>query len=295
VKFDTTTVRLVLAIAEEGSISRAADSMGLAVAAASRRVSDLEAQLGVPLFTRQSHGMKATQAGAALLAHLRQIDNLTHRLERDALAARQGREGRVMIGAPKSALIPHLARSIASVQRKYPAIAVQIVEENSGIVQQLRQDRVIDIGIFEKTSGYSDLPRHAYHDDHLELIYSQRHFSFSEAALKIEQLIELPLVTLGRGSAILARLQREHQSRGRVFRENVIVNGFDTMLALVREGVGVGLMPPAIFQSFHPESALAAATLEGQWHHRSYVLSFVEGHAQAHTLRNVVAELLPAP
>lgn len=53
-------------------------------------------------------------------------------------------------------------------------------------------------------------------------------------------------------------------------------------------------MPPAIFQSFHPESALAAATLEGQWHHRSYVLSFVEGHAQAHTLRNVVAELLPA-
>ena len=267
--------------------------MGIAVAAASRRVSDLEAQLGVPLFTRQSHGMRVTQAGTALLAHLRQIDNLTHRLSADALAASHGREGRVMIGAPKSALIPFLARDIANVQRKYPSIDVQIVEENSGIVQQLLQDGIIDIGVFEKTSGYGDLPRYEYRNDHLELIYSRRHFSFEPAALKIEQLIELPLVTLGRGSAILARLQREHQSRGRVFRENITVNGFDTMLALVREGIGVGLMPPAIFQSFHPESHLATTALAGEWHQRSYVLSFVEGHAQPRTLRNVVADLLP--
>ncbi|MFP3480324.1 LysR family transcriptional regulator, partial [Burkholderia sp. SIMBA_057] len=48
-KFDTTTVRLILAIVEEGSISRAADKLGLAVAAASRRVSDLEEQLGAKL------------------------------------------------------------------------------------------------------------------------------------------------------------------------------------------------------------------------------------------------------
>lgn len=268
--------------------------MGIAVAAASKRVTDLETQLGILLFTRQSSGMRMTQAGATLMAHLQQIDNLTHRLEEDALAVSHGREGRVMIGAPKSALIPFLARDIARARRKYPSIDVQIVEENSGIVQQLLRDRIIDIGVFEKTSGYSDLPRHQYRNDHLEIIYSRNHFSFGLAALKIDELIELPLVTLGRGSAILARLQREHQSRGRAFRESVIVNGFDTMLALVREGIGVGLMPPAIFQSFHPERDLAAAALDGEWHHRSYVLSFVEGHAQAQTLRNVVAELLPA-
>ena len=52
-KIDSTTVQLVLAIAEEGSISRAADRLQLAVAAASRRLSDLEQQLGARLFKRQ--------------------------------------------------------------------------------------------------------------------------------------------------------------------------------------------------------------------------------------------------
>ncbi|HUH59073.1 MAG TPA: LysR family transcriptional regulator, partial [Candidimonas sp.] len=51
-KIDTTTVQLVLMIAEEGSISRAADKLNLAVAAASRRMSDLERQCGTRIFQR---------------------------------------------------------------------------------------------------------------------------------------------------------------------------------------------------------------------------------------------------
>ncbi len=78
-KFDTTTVRLILAIAEEGSISRAADKLSLAVAAASRRVSDLEAQLGAKLFQRVPHGVAITESGAKLLEYVRQIDNLIDR------------------------------------------------------------------------------------------------------------------------------------------------------------------------------------------------------------------------
>ena len=141
-KFDTTTVSLVIAIAEEGSISRASDRLGLAVAAASKRVSDLEAQLGVKLFKRQPHGVKVTEAGTKLLSHIRQIDNLTQRLVGDAQAVSYGREGRVIIGAPKSAIIPFLAREIAGIQRKYPGIVLQIVEENSRIVQKLLRDKV---------------------------------------------------------------------------------------------------------------------------------------------------------
>jgi hypothetical protein len=54
-------------------------------------------------------------------------------------------------------------------------------------------------------------------------------------------------------------------------------------------------MPPEVLRSFHPEEALVAAELSGDWHQRSYVLSCVEGHAQQQTLHNVVAELLRKP
>ncbi|MNR48089.1 hypothetical protein D3C85_1672820 [compost metagenome] len=64
------------------------------------------------------------------------------------------------------------------------------------------------------------------------------------------------------------------------------------MLALVRHGLGVGLMPPAVLASLHPEPGIGHIALAGDWHQRSYVLASVEGRAQEHTLRNVVAELL---
>jgi DNA-binding transcriptional LysR family regulator len=291
VKFDMTTVRLVLAIVEEGSISRAADKLGLAIAAASRRVSDLEQQLGGKLFKRVPHGVQTTESGAKLLQYIRQIDNLIHRLEGDAQALNDGLDGRIIIGAPKAVVIQFLAAEIATIQRKFPGISLQIVEENSKIVQQLLRDKVIDMGIYEKKSGFLDLEKFAYREDRLVLVHSRGHFQFGDGPLSIDELLDLPVVSLGKGSAILSALQRAYRGRGRPFANNFAVSGFDTMLAMVRHGLGVGLMPPDVLSSFHPEDALASKELTGDWHQRSYVLSCVEGHAQEQTLRRVVAEL----
>jgi DNA-binding transcriptional LysR family regulator len=295
VKFDTTTVRLVLAIAEEGSISRAADKLSLAAAAASRRMSDLEQQLGAKLFKRVPHGVEITESGTKLLQYIRQIDNLIDRLEGDARALNHGLDGRIIIGSPKAVIIQFLAHEISTIQRKYPAISLKIIEENSKIVQQLLRDKVIDVGIYEKKSGFLDLPKFPYQEDRLVLVYSRTHFQFPDGPVGIDEFIDLPVVSLGKGSAVLSAVQRAYRSRGRQFPSKFTVSGFDTMLALVRNGLGVGLMPPEVLRSFHPEESLVAAELSGDWHQRSYVLSCVEGHAQQQTLHNVVAELLRKP
>jgi molybdate transport repressor ModE-like protein len=292
VRVDTTTIRLVLAIVEDGSISRAADRLGLAVAAASRRVSDLEDQLAAKLFRRVPHGVEITESGRKLVQYLRQIDNLIDRLEGDAQALHEGLDGRIIIGAPKAVVIEFLASDIANIKRKYPGISLKIVEENSKMVQQLLRDKVIDIGIYEKKSGYLDLEKTPYRDDRLVLVHSRAHYQFPDAPVGIDALLELPVVSLGKGSAILSAVERAYESRGRQFTNNFSVAGFDTMLALVRHGLGVGLMPPDVLRSFHPESALGSVELAGDWHHRSYVLSCAEGHAQAQVLHNVVTELL---
>src|SRR5690606_41614709 len=109
-KIDSITIQLVLAIADEGSISRAADKLNLAVAAASRRLSDLEQQCGTKLFHRIPHGVRITESGNKLLQHIRQIDNLILRLQDDATAISQGRDGRIIIGAPKTVVIQFLAK-----------------------------------------------------------------------------------------------------------------------------------------------------------------------------------------
>lgn len=291
-KFDTTTVRLILAVVEEGSISRAADKLGLAVAAASRRISDLETQLDAKLFKRVPHGVHPTESGVKLLAYIRQIDNLVGRLEGDAKVLADGLQGQIIIGAPKTVVIQYLAKEIAAIRRAYPGISLKILEENSKIVQQLLRDKVIDIGIYEKKSGFLDLPQSAYKQDRLVLIHSLPHFQFPDTPLSIDEIINLPVVSLGKGSAILSALQRAYRSRGRLFVNEITVSGFDTMLAMVRHGLGVGLMPPDVLQSFRPENTIASKEIAGDWHLRSYVLSCVEGHAQEETLRRVAAQLL---
>ncbi len=293
-KLDTTTVRLVMATVEEGSISKAANRLDLAVAAASRRISELEDQLGIKLFRRLPHGVEVTESGEKLIEHIQQIDNLVARLAGDAEVMVGGKDGRIIIGAPKTAIIEFLSADIARIQQRYPGITLKIVEENSRIIQQSLRDRVIDVGIYESRSGFLDMPQYPYRDDRLVLVYSAAHFSFDTVPVPLEALYDRPLISLGKGSASLAAVQRAFRNNGRSFSNNFLVTGFDSMLTMVRHGLGIGLMPPAVLRSLDAAASVAAVELAGSWQHRHYVLSYVEGHAQAQTLANIVSELKQA-
>jgi DNA-binding transcriptional LysR family regulator len=290
-KVDFTTVRLIMATLEEGSISRAANRLDLAVAAASRRISDLEEQLGIKLFRRLPHGVEVTESGEKLIGHLQQIDNLVDRLEGDAGVLVGGLDGRIIIGATKAVIIEFLCADIARIQRLYPGITLKVVEENSRIIQQSLRDRVIDIGIYESRSGFLDMQQYPYRSDRLVLAYNPAFFNFKQIPIPLEALFDKPLISLGKGSASLAAVERAFHNQGRAFTNNFLVTGFDTMLTMVRHGLGVGLMPPTVVQTFGAEAEVSIAELQGHWQQREYVLSFVEGHAQALTLKNIVTEL----
>ena len=66
-RHDLTTLNLVLAIEQTRSITRGAAQEHLALAAASKRLSDLESRLGVQLFERRARGVEPTEAGRALV------------------------------------------------------------------------------------------------------------------------------------------------------------------------------------------------------------------------------------
>ena len=68
--FDSVTARLILLLAETGSIGRAAERESIASSAVSRRVSDLESRLGVVLFDRSAQGVRLTSAGHWVLQRL---------------------------------------------------------------------------------------------------------------------------------------------------------------------------------------------------------------------------------
>ena len=78
-QFDLTSMKVFVATAELGGVTKASERLALAGAAVSRRIQDLETQFGLPLFERRKTGYVATVAGTEMAA-------LAGRMEEDVTA-----------------------------------------------------------------------------------------------------------------------------------------------------------------------------------------------------------------
>ena len=140
-------MRCVVAIAEAGSLTRAAETMGLAQPALTQTLNRLEQELGVKLFERTRRGALLTEAGLAIVDDLRA--SLAHgdtAAER-ARAMGAGRAGRLTVGFVTHAVYEVLPRALRRVRAEHPQLDVLLREmSNAEQVDALEGGR-IDIAL----------------------------------------------------------------------------------------------------------------------------------------------------
>lgn len=133
----------LIALAEEGRISRAASRVHLSPSAFSRSIQSVEDDLGLKLFHRNMNGVTLTAAGEAVLGHARALDFENKRFELNLDLLRQGDFDRVSIGAgpiPASILVPELIRSM---HQETPHLLIQVELGNmSALVDRLDQNDI---------------------------------------------------------------------------------------------------------------------------------------------------------
>ncbi|MEE2690903.1 MAG: LysR family transcriptional regulator [Pseudomonadota bacterium] len=113
-------------IAEAGSISRAAEQLHVAKSAVSRRLSDLEARLGVQLFLRTTRRMSLTDAGAAFLRRARRILDDLEEAEAEAGESLAALSGNLKIAAPLSFGMTHLRPVLVEFIRTHPKVNAEV-------------------------------------------------------------------------------------------------------------------------------------------------------------------------
>jgi len=272
IHFDLTTINLLIAIAEGGGVTRGADRLYLAPAAASRRIQELESQLGVTLFDRMPHGMALTDAGRAMLAHARTIAMTVVRMQDDAASFNHGEKGVVRIAAPKSAVIQFLPFDIQQCTRICPGVRIDLQEMNSEVVQQALKRGVVDLGIYEASLGSIDLPTLAYRDDQLVLVTARNHALASHSRATIEDIVSWDVIGLGDGSAISIALERQATTAGRSLRMSMRVGGFDSIAALIAQSGGMGVMPIEVARNVAGGADFCHIPIDGAWASRKFVL-----------------------
>src|SRR5437868_7017274 len=105
---DLSTLALFVRIAETRSITKAAQLCHIALAAASRRIAQLEDQFGVQLLFRTAKGVELTPAGNAMLLHARETLSRIDAMRADLSDYSKGVKGMVRITANASALAQYL-------------------------------------------------------------------------------------------------------------------------------------------------------------------------------------------
>lgn len=159
-------IRYFIAVAEEGSFTRAAVRLRVAQQAVSTQISNLEHELGTELIERNAHGARLTASGRAFLEGA--TSGLSQILRAAARARDEARGEKLRVGHPRHALPQHLNRLnavIGHAYRRLPGVALEI-ERLSAAPQlaALIQGR-IDV-------GFCHLPAGAMGDAVCELFYN---------------------------------------------------------------------------------------------------------------------------
>src|SRR5438067_11367806 len=90
------SIQYFVQVADEGSITRTANKIGIAQPALTRHIKQLEAELGTELLTRLQRGVRLTTSGRDFLAHARAITLEVSRAREHVLGKAEAPQGRVV-------------------------------------------------------------------------------------------------------------------------------------------------------------------------------------------------------
>jgi DNA-binding transcriptional LysR family regulator len=135
-------LRLIRAIHDTGKLQLAADAVGLSQPGASRMLSEIEADIGAPLFERLPRGMQPTPTGAAFVRHARVILFEMDALTTEVTHLRDGMAGAVRVGAVTGPTVGVLVPALLAVRKDVPDIQPTIeVAPSVTLVRGLEEGR----------------------------------------------------------------------------------------------------------------------------------------------------------
>ena len=273
IQFDLTTLRHFVALAEEGSIAKAAERQNIVASAISKRISDLEQTLGVPLLQRHRRGVSVTPPGEALLRHARRVLRDLSQLEGELVEHSQGLKGQVRLFANSTAILRHLPRQLVSFLSHHPLVKIEIEENISPMILKAIAGREGEIGIFGGGIASSDLHIQPYREDRLSVVVPKGHPLEARCVIRFAEVAEEDFVGLQAGSSIDMLSARAAGELGKSLNLRIRMTGFDPLCHMVEAGLGIGVVPESIAAHYARTLAIVSLRLEEPWARRSLKLA----------------------
>lgn len=289
--FDPVTLRLFVAVCEEGNIARAAEREALVASAVSKRIAAVEAQIGAPLLLRGRRGIALTAAGQALLRQARQVLGLMAHMHAELSDFATGVQGSVRVVASPSVLAEQLADDIGSFLTTHPAVRVSLDERVSPEIVRAVREGTADVGVLWDATDMSGLQTARYRADHLCVAMPPGHRWARRRKLTFAEALDEVIVGVAPGGMMDTMLRREAARMGRTPAWRIQVSSMDAAARIVAAGLGPAILPREAVQGHASAAQLAMVPLADAWAERRFLICTRADGSAAATTRLLVEHL----
>jgi DNA-binding transcriptional LysR family regulator len=238
-----------VAVAEEGSFTRAARRLSYVQSALSVSVQALERELGVRLFDRTTHRVVLTSAGEALLPAARRVLSAAEETRDLAASLRGVLRGRLRIGLMQS-LTFDMPSVLGEFHRLHPEVELQLRPASGGsaaLLEELRQGTIdlAFVALLDKPAGVTMTPLGS---EDLILVAAPELAPAGRGRLGLHALVEASFVDFPVGWGIRTATDRAFAEAGLERHVTIEAADVSTLLQLVEAGLGVALVPPSLLR-----------------------------------------------
>jgi DNA-binding transcriptional LysR family regulator len=289
--YDLTDLKVFLAVAEEGNVSRGAERCHLAPYAVSLRIKGLEENIGTVLLTRQARGVTLTPAGHVLAEHTRRCVAQLEQMHVDLLPFARGLTGHVTFFANNNAISSHLPDDLARFFKLYPSVRITLEERMShDIVAAVAAGRA-DIGVVALETEHPDLDFLPYREDRLVLLAPLGSPLARQGTVSFADCMDEPFISLQSGAALHTFLMNHASALGKRLDIRVQVSGYRAIARLVSSGAGIGVVARSAIEESDSES-LAVLELSEAWARRDLRVCVRRRPAETNFFRDKLIEIL---
>ncbi|MFP7737502.1 LysR family transcriptional regulator [Priestia aryabhattai] len=252
-------------IVDEGQITRAANRLHMGQPPLSMQLKGLEDELGVILINRNNKQFELTPAGKTFYKRAKEVLNSIDGMVTEVKEQRDGKRGKLSIGTVMSC-VPYLPPVLKKFKDKYPLISFQLLEDDSQRIEELLQNKDIELGIVrlplqsKEMADMRNLSIHHIQSEPLVALQPSSGAFFKGKMISIKELENQPLLILrGQGDYnVFHRFVEICNSFG--FNPKIVCESPDvtTLMTLADSGLGIAIVPKIALQIKMSESLSSA-------------------------------------